>query len=141
VYLQRTGPDGQLLWGPEVVGEPGGPAGESYQTRGETASVNLNPSGEEIERAVLTAGVTLNGGQAFFELSNDGGDIWLPAVPGQEVTLPQGDPDLRWKVTLVASADYSQTPQVDWLHIVYTPKELPPQEEMPFSTYLPLLGR
>ena len=84
-------------------------------------SRSIDSTESSITEATLTAQYVLQGGSAKFFLTNNGGTIWSPVVPGITHVFTTTGSDLRWRVDL--SADpvwHSRSPIIESLQIDYT---------------------
>lgn len=123
IYAQKLLPDGSKVWPGDVRVGPT----QLYPPAAEARSLTVDNTSGNILWATLSVSATLSSNAVTYELSNNGGADWFRVTPDSvyRFTSTVGS-DLRWRATLIASAEQTETPVIDWLQIVYSTDPDPP---------------
>jgi hypothetical protein len=116
LYLQLLDAQGAPLWDDDTQVMP---PQRFVVFSGVAESRRINPANVAVSRATLTVTHEDRGGSAEFYLSNDGGNSWYRAEPGQAVVFAHPASDLRWRVEMYSDSLSMRSPVVDLIRISY----------------------
>jgi hypothetical protein len=118
IYARRFTADGSLIWAYDQAAIT---EGSFYYSTGTVESATIDNTPDNIAGVSLIVQQTYNGGAVDYYLSNDGGQTWEEAVPGQLHAFNSVGSNLRWKAVLHASGDHLRSPIITRLTIRYGP--------------------
>lgn len=120
VFAQRFSGGGSLLWDQDLQLGYRTPVDEYfYDPVGVAESLTVDTTPDPILQVSFTVSQTLNGGHINYALSNDGGQHWETASPGELHSFAQSGSNLRWRATLYPSEHSQETPVVGQLTLRY----------------------
>lgn len=135
VFLIRLTSQGELVWD---VPRSAVDQDTSFLLAGYVQSSTVDQIEGVIESATFDADFDLHGGSLRFHLSNNGGEDWVEAAPGEIVRFITTGSDLRWRAEMEANADGTASPVIHSIQIEYAIDTL---SQVNTVVFLPVVNR